>query len=148
MGDEAAAVRETAVRGLAQSGGEEAFAALVAARWDSDYRVSKAAVLALGSFGPAALPALQEALEHNRLPNQAAVEALEQVGETAVPLLLEALNHDRLPARRAAANALARLLAGGALPASQEQAIRAVGQDLTVYVEADLLPVLDQNPTG
>jgi len=141
-GDEAAAVREVALRALASGKSDGAFEALVHGRWDNDYRVSRTAVEGLGNFGKRSLPPLQEALGDNRLSDQAALQALGMIGLPALPLLLEGLEHDRLPARRAAADALLNLLATGSLPDEDQQQILQFRKELTFYGEPALVDVL------
>jgi HEAT repeat protein len=141
--DEAATVREAALRALAGSRSDEAFQALSDGRWDSDYRVSKVAIEGLANFDERALPVLQEALSDRRLSDQAAVHALAEIGTPAVSILLVALEHERLPARRSAANALLDMLAGGTLPEENVEQILAAQKALTLYGEPKRIGVLE-----
>jgi HEAT repeat protein len=142
--DKAAPVREAVLLALASRKSDEAFATLSTGCWDSDYRVSKAAVKGLANFGERALPQLQEALQDRRISDQAAIHSLEIIGLPAIPVLLDALNHDRLPARRSAANALLNLLAGGSLPEEIVQQILEVQKALTLYGESRKIGILEE----
>ena len=98
----------------------------------------------LANFGEKALPDLQEALSDRRLSDQAAIHALERIGLPALPLLLDALKHERLPARRAAADALLNMLAGGTLPEESQQLILQKQKELALYGETKRLGVLEE----
>ena len=143
VNDGSAAIRESAVRSLATYHEETAFNALVIARWDQDYRVSKTAILSLGTFGERAIEPLQEALVDVTLPDRATVQALEKIGGPVVTILLEALHHKRLPARRAAANALTRLLKSGILNSQQTSLIMEQNETVAAYVDANLVDVFN-----
>jgi HEAT repeat protein len=142
--DEAAPVREAVLRALASTESDEAFEALSNGRWDSDYRVSKAAIEGLANFGERALPQLQEALRDRRLSDQASIHSLEIIGLPAVPILLGALNHERLPARRSAADALLNLLAGELLPEESVQQIVDAHKLLTLYGDPKQIEILEK----
>ncbi len=123
LGDPERRVRGTAARVLGDFGAaaQPAIPALVELLYEQLYfpglhDVGSDAVKALGKIGPAAIPALVEALDRG-MPR--APSALGAIGPAAVPALIEALRHPNRDMRLGAIHALGRTKppAGAAVPA-------------------------------
>jgi HEAT repeat protein len=111
LGDKYTKVREAAASALGRIGDERAAPCLVQALGDQSVRVRSEAVKALSQIGPAAMPHVILALDHERWEvRERAVSALGSIGDqSALPHLVEALNDGKDAVRTAAASALGQL---------------------------------------